>query len=1115
MQLRPSAFKGDSNGEIKMLRIGIVGAGKGGTGLLNVFLANGDVNVVGIADTNPQAPGIDLARRYGIYIAGSIEELSTRNPQIIINATGNPKVSDYIRQSFPYPVEIIEGTSAWFLWELVRRQQEAKKDLSILYDNALLIARSKSLQEVLESILYSAMTLTETPAGSISLIDGEEMVMAAHRGLSEEFFKQKRWKPRPQGLSRYILSQREPVEWEDIFKDPLFEGTNIKKEGIRALLASPLLLDGGVVGILYLDDFKPRRFTERHKKLIQLFSAFAAHAIEKFRLIHELDESLAYLEAVFEDSQDMIATTDNEGRIVKFSRGGERILGYTEEELRGRKASELYVNPEEREKILNILRERDAILNYETQLLRKDGTPVDISLTISRLRDREGNIIGTVGISKDITEEKRLRTELARKNKELQELNEQLEEKVIERTRELEKINEELKRSNQAKARFISNMSHELRTPLTSILGYSELILDRTYGEINEIQERYLKHILQAGKHLLHLVNNILDLAKIEAGKVTLSSESLSIPEVIDEVAFVMRPQAEKKSIELSVRISSEVNDFVADRTKLKQILYNLLSNAIKFTPEGGKVGIEAEYIAKPFAWIPSERRFLKLTVWDTGIGIPEDQKERIFEEFEQLDPSRATEGTGLGLPMTKRLVELHGGYIDLESIPGKGTHFYVYLPAVSEEVVETLKKEVFAEKIKEEPPLVLIAEDDVSTAELLGIYLKEGGYRAEIARDGVEALRLAKELQPFAVILDIMLPVKDGWDVLQSLKSDPETSDIPVIIHSILEERDLAFAMGATDYIVKPADKSVFLKKLGGLSLIHKKKRLPVNIFVITEDERCRENIKELTESEGFIFHHYSDTDEAAKAALIIRPHVAIVDLAMGEKIASFIRFLREAPATKEILILGLTERELSMEERIRVTGLIERLLRKDALSSQELLGHLKELELLHPKRAGLIDELTGLLNNRYLQLRLAQECLRSRRYKIPLVLSIIDIDHFSHYISKKGIYYGNIVLKKIAELLKKNLRGSDVICRAGDDAFAIIFTNTLPESAMQISKRFLTMVHEYPFIHGEVQPKGRITVSIGLTEFKGQSPEELLLSCQKALRTAKEKGRDRVEMV
>ncbi len=1097
-----------------MINIGIVGAGRGGSGLLEVFLANGDVNVVGIVDSNPDAPGLLFAKERGIYVAGSVEELSTTNPHIIINATGNPRVSDYIRKVFPYPVEIIEGTSAWFLWELVRRQQEAKRDLSILYENSLLIAKSKSLYEVLQNILSSAIVLTETPAGSISLIDRDEMVMAAHKGLSEEFFRERRWRPRPQGLTHFILSQREPVQWEDILLDPLFEGTNIKKEGIRSLLASPLLLDGGVVGILYVDDFKPRRFTERHKRLIQLFSSFAAHAIEKFRLIHELNQSLAYLETVLESSEDMIATTDTEGRIVRFSRGGERILGYKEEEVRGRKASEFYVNPEERERILQILKERGSVVNYETQLLRKDGRPVDISLTISQLRDKEGNVIGTVGVSKDITEEKRLREELARKNRELEELNEMLEEKVIERTRELEKINEELKRANQVKARFISNMSHELRTPLTSIIGYSELFLDRTYGELTEAQEKYISHIMQAGKHLLHLVNNILDLAKIEAGKISLVSEVLSIPQIIEEIVFVMKPQADKKSISIVTEINEDVKDFVADRTKLKQILFNLLSNAVKFTPEGGRIGIKAQYMDRPFPWTPSGKRFLRFSIWDTGPGIPEEGRDRIFEEFEQLDPSRSTEGTGLGLPMTKKLVELHGGHIELESELGKGSVFHVYLPEHTE-VKELVKKEGKPAFFEKEPPLIVIVEDDISTAELIGLYLKEVGYRVEYARTGEAGLRIIKERQPFAVILDIMLPEKDGWEVLQILKTDPETQDIPVIIHSIVEERELAFALGATDYIVKPADKSTFLKKLSELSFLQKKKRQPVNVFCISRiDDKCILDIKRITDKEGLVLHAFSNVEEAYKNALLIRPHVAIVDLTIGEEAASFIKDLRSHPATKDILILGLTDKDLSIQERLKVSGLIEKLLKKDALNTEELLTHLRELELIHPKRAGLIDELTGLFNHRYFHLRLAQECLRSKRYKIPLALSIIDIDHFGHYVESKGIYYGNLIIKKLAELLRKNLRGSDIICRYGNDSFAVIFTNTLLEPAIEISKRFLNMIREYPFMYEEIQPKGKITVSIGVGIYKSGSPEDFQRDVERSLKVAIEKGGDRIEV-
>ncbi|MDP1758554.1 MAG: PAS domain S-box protein, partial [Thermodesulfovibrionales bacterium] len=486
-----------------MIKVAIVGAGKGGSYLLEVFHINGEVKVVGITDKDNKAPGLNLAKEWGVFIADDVRDLFSQSPEIVINSTGEPKVSEFIKQAAPYPVEIIEGTSAKFLWDLVRRQQMAKNDMGVLYQNGITITKARNLEEVLNKVLKSAMKLTETPAGSIALIDGDEMVMAAHRGLNLGFFKEKRWKPRKDGLTYSILRHKEPLEFQDTVGNPIFEGTQILKEGIRSLLASPLPLDGGIVGILYLDDFKQREFTERHKNLVRLFSSLAAQAIEKFKLMHEIEESLGYLQGVLDDSQDMIATTDNRGRIVKFSKGGGRILGYRADEVIGRNAAEFYVDKEERTKILEALKEEGAVYNYETKLQKKDGSHVDISLTISRLRDKTGNIIGTVGVSKDITEEKQLRDKLKDKNKELEELTQCLEEKVLERTRELEKINRELRRANEIKGRFIANMSHELRTPLHSIVGFSEVLLDRAFGDINEKQQRHITNILASGKHLL------------------------------------------------------------------------------------------------------------------------------------------------------------------------------------------------------------------------------------------------------------------------------------------------------------------------------------------------------------------------------------------------------------------------------------------------------------------------------------------------------------------------------------------------------------------------------------------------------------------------------------
>ncbi|MBA3071508.1 MAG: diguanylate cyclase, partial [Nitrospirae bacterium] len=787
-----------------------------------------------------------------------------------------------------------------------------------------------------------------------------------------------------------------------------------------------------------------------------------------------------------------------------------------------RNAAEFYVDEEERQKILETLKKEGAVYNYETKLLKKDGSQVDISLTISHLSDKAGNIIGTVGISKDITEEKQLREKLKDKNKELEELTQGLEEKVLERTRDFEKINRELRGANEIKGRFIANMSHELRTPLHSIIGFSEVLLDKTFGDINEKQQRHITNILTSGKHLLHLVNNILDLAKIEAGRIELSHEVFSLKAVIDEVLMVVKHLADKKLIELSTDISPEVSNFTADKVKFKQILYNLLSNAIKFTPESGKVGIKVEkLIGRDLVpWAIKGQEFLKLSVWDTGIGIRPEDKERVFEEFEQIDQSRSTEGTGLGLSLTKRLVDLHGGIIDVESAYGVGSVFNVYMPVVAPEIVGE-EKPVIPEVVPEfswaaeDAPLILVVEDDLPTSELLTIHLTQAGYRVAHAYDGIEAIENAGELQPFAITLDIMLPKKDGWEVLQSLKTDSRTRDIPVIIYSIIDNKELGFALGAVDYLVKPVDKATILSRLEELSLGAKKKRYPVTILTVTDDVDIQNHFHNILGGEGFLVHTAFDSKEGINLALAIDPNVVIIDLNIPEGGFNLIKEFKENPATKMIPIFALTSSALSEDESLSMTGQVERVLRKDALNSSALVTYLRGIEVLHPKRAGLIDEITGIFNHRYLQIRLAQETSRARRYNLPFVMAIFGVDYFTHYTNRHGEYYGNLALRKIAELLRKTIRGSDVVVRYGSDTFALILTNTYLSSGVALCKRFLSTIHDYPFLKEESQPNGRLTASAGILEFKGQSIEELLQSAEKALLLAIEKGRNRVEAV
>jgi signal transduction histidine kinase/CheY-like chemotaxis protein len=417
---------------------------------------------------------------------------------------------------------------------------------------------------------------------------------------------------------------------------------------------------------------------------------------------------------------------------------------------------------------------------------------------------------------------------------------ESLEQKVEERTEELAITNEQLQEASQAKSEFLANMSHELRTPLNSIIGFSEVLQDKTFGELNEKQTRYIGNILTSGKHLLELINDILDISKVEAGKVELKYEEFSLLDLLSESQTLVNTMASKKNISLESKVEEGITRITADLTRLKQIMYNLLSNAIKFTPDGGRVSVDAK----------SSDDMAQISVEDTGIGIRKEEQEKVFEEFYQIDGSyaRQYQGTGLGLALTKRLVELHGGKIWVESEVDKGSKFTFTIPLRLKESPKVIEEEAPTEG----KPLILVVEDEKQASELLTLYLEGGGYQVAYAFDGVGAIEKAKKLKPFAITLDIILPKKDGLDVLQELKSFPETKDIPVIIISIIENKELGLSLGAADYLVKPIDKAELLHKLQSYGFTAKPGKNP-DILVVDDNPQDVELLTTILEPEGF----------------------------------------------------------------------------------------------------------------------------------------------------------------------------------------------------------------------------------------------------------------------
>jgi diguanylate cyclase (GGDEF)-like protein/PAS domain S-box-containing protein len=1114
-----------------MFRLAIAGGNIGGSALISLLRGDPNTELIGIYEKKQDTPGVILAKKWNIPVFEDIKSLSAATPEIIINVTGNPKLSNEIRLAFGNKIEVIEGVGARLLWEIIEKQKRAKieslktiENQKSIFSLTSKLGLAERLDDFLGMILDKALEITNAPAGSIAVYENEEMRLVTSKGLSKRFIENKAWSVMSGGLTEAVINNKESVSINDTLKaDYTRNNPALTRENIRALLAIPVLLKDKVIGILYIDDFKPRQFSERQKASLNLLAGFIGISTDRYSLITDTQKLRLKLSTLLETSNDIILIADTYGLISFFNQRAVDVLNYTKEDLTGKAIGSL-VKASSWEVVQKELDRKSVLTGYEVTVIGFGNIEFDAILNAVVHRDPGGTPSSSIFVLRSLKEERELKKALEDKTRALEELNENLEKKVIERTEELEKINRELEHTNQLKGRFIANMSHELRTPLNTILGFSDVLLEKTFGDLTENQDRYIRNIYSSGKHLLELINNILDIAKIEAGKYEMIYETFQVDDMIGEVINIMKSFAENKFIEIVVSIGEDISTITADRVKLKQILYNLLSNAIKFTPEGGMVKVEVvkeKNIEGRYTRVLPGPEIIKFSVQDTGVGIGPEDKDRIFDEFEQVNSSfsKTYGGAGLGLALTKKLVELHGGDITVDSNLGEGSTFTFLIPVTSP--VEAAGPETMEAVslnfpwMKEEAPLILVVEDDLPTAELLTLHLTQAGYKVAHAFDGEEALEKAKHLKPFAITLDIMLPKKDGWEVLQELKSDQETANIPVIIHSIVDNKDLAFALGATDYLLKPLDKDALILKLEEITIAKGKKVLPTSVLIIESEDEVTKYFKEIFEPQGFLIYTAPNGKRGMELSTALRPDVILLDFTLPDMLGfDVIKNIKENHSTKDIPIFILTERDLSVEDRMALVGKIERIVQKHAFDTKELTGHIKELEILYPRRAGLIDELTGVFSHRYFQIRLAQEVERATRYKLPLNLVLLDVDFFGQYVKEHGEYYGNIVLKKVADLLRKNIRGSDVVVRYGGDAFAVILPSTVVSAGLSLSNRFSAIIKNYPFLYEESQPKGRITASIGLAFLDDQSPEEFILCVEKALALAIKKGGDRVEV-
>ena len=574
---------------------------------------------------------------------------------------------------------------------------------------------------------------------------------------------------------------------------------------------------------------------------------------------------------------------------------------------------------------------RNPSAPYEQQ--RVDGR----WLKISERRTQEG---GIVGVFTDITE-------LKRREAQLEELVDSL-----------AQARDEAMQATQTKSQFLANMSHELRTPLNAVIGITEMLQEdaEDLGQDDFIEP--LQRISNAGKHLLDLINEVLDLSKIEAGKLEFHLEDFDIPAMVRDVTATAQPLADKNGNRLTVRCPDDVGSMRADLTRVRQVVLNLLSNACKFT-KNGEVTVEA---ARQRA---EEEDWVTFAVSDTGIGMTPEQLDKLFKEFSQADSSitRDYGGTGLGLAISQRLCHMMGGDIGVESAPSVGTTFTVRLPAQVDEKIGADAEDFAA---GEESPVsdaaadvgaraasntVLVVDDDPTACDLMRRFLAKEGFDVVTAKDGEEGLRLARKLTPSLITLDVLMPGLDGWSVLQQLQSDPQLAAIPVVMLTILDEKNKGYALGASDFVTKPIDR----ERLRTLLAKYRSDDAGQRVLLVEDHEATRRFLRRMLIGEGCQVTEAENGRVALERLADIRPDLILLDLIMPEMDGfEFLAELRKTPASREIPVVVVTAADLTEEDHRRLNVGVERVLDKAAYSRDELLEELRNLVAHYAGREG-----------------------------------------------------------------------------------------------------------------------------------------------------------------
>jgi PAS domain S-box-containing protein len=569
---------------------------------------------------------------------------------------------------------------------------------------------------------------------------------------------------------------------------------------------------------------------------------------------------------------------------------------------------------------------RDATEWEDTFPLRgKDGTYRWFLSRAVPIKDDRGEVVRWFGTNTDVTEQRETEEELRRIQEHLKQAKE-----------EADAAKEQAEAANVSKSQFLANMSHELRTPLNAVIMYSELLQEEAQDQQLEGFIPDLDKIRGAGKHLLALVNGVLDLSKIEAGKMELYLETFDVPGMVQDVTVTIQPLVQKKHNALHLDVPKSVGDMYADLTKVRQILFNLLSNACKFT-ERGSVTLQV-------ARTTDEPAMFEFRVVDTGIGMTPAELAKLFQPFTQADASttRRFGGTGLGLAISKRFCEMMGGDISVTSEPNKGTTFVLRLPAKVRKAAVPQAPTTAGPLPDEHAVRVLVIDDEPAVRDLLTKSLASQDIVAITAVDGEEGLRLAREKAPDLIFLDVLMPKMDGWAVLTALKADPKLAEVPVIMLTMMSDQEMGYLLGASEYLTKPIDRNRLLAVMAK----YKPKDGVTGVLIVEDDEATRQVLARTMQKQGWTVTEANNGQVGLDRLRQRTPGLILLDLMMPEMDGfEFLAELRQVPAYQQIPVVVLTSKDLTSEERSLLSGKVERILQKGMYSREALLKEVKKI--------------------------------------------------------------------------------------------------------------------------------------------------------------------------